>query len=170
MREPCDKECEFKTNSGYCWYTTCAKLFFSKEELEEYLAEKEDSSEECYDVKEDLDNRMCKYYTKHLDTIHTLIGALYSLEECSCGGLLHILLDDDNIEDNHIAYCLSQCIKQQDREECGLGKLICEEYLRISMPERRLLAIGRGDFRCVYCNLGEPKCCECDVETGRSWE
>ena len=42
----------------------------------------------------------CKYYNKHLNTICEYVRCLYSLEGCVSGGLLHILLDDDNYDDD----------------------------------------------------------------------
>lgn len=54
----------------------------------------------------------CKYYNKHLETIREYIGCLYELEGCCAGGMLHILFDDDNIDDDDIAWCLRECLFQ----------------------------------------------------------
>lgn len=40
----------------------------------------------------------CKYYNEYLETIKEYIGCLYNLPLCGSGGLLHILLDDDNYD------------------------------------------------------------------------
>ena len=103
----------------------------------------------------------CKYYVKHLETIRSYIGCLYRLEDCGCGGLLHILLDDDNIEDNHIVWCLKQCEEHPECEEAEIGKLICREYLKLSMPQRRLLTYGYNRF--PGCS---GRCDKCYIENG----
>lgn len=107
----------------------------------------------------------CKYYNPHLDTIKEYVGCLYHLEGCSVGGLLHILLDDDNIEDEHICWCLGECLKHPEREESKLGQLICEEYLKLSMQERRLLCYCNW-----YCLRSECNCKKCYVEIGDECE
>lgn len=101
----------------------------------------------------------CQYYTKHLETIFGYIKCLYEIEGCGAGGLLHILLDDDNLDDSSISYCLAECIKHPEREESKLGALICEEYLKLNEHERKLLSErgNGGFFECIvkpgiYCN------------------
>lgn len=106
----------------------------------------------------------CKHYTKHLDTINAYIGCLYRIEGCECGGLLHVMIDDDNIEDHFIKWTLDECNKHPEREEAEIGKLICNEYLKLSMEQRRLLAYDwlpyRGcscDGRCENCYIENPE-------------
>lgn len=107
----------------------------------------------------------CKYYTPHLQTIKEYIGCLYAIDGCCTGGMLHILLDDDNIDDDSILFCLRECIQHPEREDSGIGKLICEEYLKLTMPQRRILMRPYIlDFQCQYCN-----CSDCLVETGEEF-
>ena len=106
--------------------------------------------------------RRCKYYEKHLETIREYIGCLYNLEGCCCGGELHILLDDDNYDDDSILYCLKECLSNHEREESVIGRIICEEYLKLTMPQRRLLTQPYiNDFQCWT-----RDCEKCFVETG----
>ena len=113
-------------------------------------------------IKENFKMENCKHYNKHLDTIKAYINCLYRLEGCCTGGLLHILLDDDNIEDHHIQWCLEECEKHPEEEESEIGKLICKEYLKLTIPERRLL------FHNLYLYTGgcDRDCKNCFVETG----
>lgn len=105
----------------------------------------------------------CKYYSEHLETVREYIRCLYSLSGCGSGGLLHILLDDDNIDDDDILFCLKECIQHPDREESKIGQLICEEYLELSMEQRRLLTnTYRGHWGCYA--LGG--CGQCFITTG----
>lgn len=83
----------------------------------------------------------CKYYNKHLETIKAYISCLYKLDDGNCctGGLLHIVTDDGNLEDDHINWCLEECNKHPEREESEIGKLICRELLKLPMEQRRLV-------------------------------
>ena len=109
----------------------------------------------------------CKYYDKHLDTIREYIGCLYNIEGCCSGGMIHILTDDDNFDDDDISYCLKECLKHPDREEAAIGKLICEEYLKLPMQKRRLLCSTYiGHWSCF--NKGQ--CEDCFIETGDEYE
>lgn len=83
---------------------------------------------------------VCKYYNKHMDTILEYCKCLYKLDGCACGGKLHIVLDDNNIEDTHILFCLNECIKHPEEEESEIGKLICMELLKLSMEERKVFS------------------------------
>ena len=61
---------------------------------------------------------ICKYYNPHFKTVQEYIKCLYNLEGCrDSGGLFHILLDDDNIEDDYIAFCWKECIQHPECEE-----------------------------------------------------
>ena len=111
----------------------------------------------------------CKYYIPHLETIKAYIGCLYDIPECCSGGLLHILLDEDNLDNDDIFACLRECLNHPEKEEAVIGKLICEEYLKLSMPERRLLtSVYIEDFSC-YGDCDED-CINCGIEKGFDWE
>lgn len=110
----------------------------------------------------------CKYYDKHLDTIREYIGCLYNLEDCCTGGILHILLDDNNYDDDDILYCLNECIKNPGKEESVIGKVICEEYLKMPMEQRRLLTYKYiGHFDCMR---NDCKCVECEIMCGFEYD
>lgn len=103
----------------------------------------------------------CKHYIKRVDTIRSYIGCLYILDDGNCctGGLLHIVTDDGNLEDHHIKWCLEECNKHPECEEAELGKLICNELLKLSMEQRRLVYEVRG---IMYCR-GHDRCDECPI-------
>ena len=60
------------------------------------------------------------------------INQFLSLEGNEVGGNLHIVLDDGNLEDNDIAFCLVRCAINND----FLGYTICANLLHISYEER----------------------------------
>ena len=78
----------------------------------------------------------CKYYKPYMDILKQYCELLYTLDGCECGGVLHILLDDDNLEDDHIYYCLKECVLHSELPESNLGMLICNEYLKMTKEER----------------------------------
>lgn len=80
----------------------------------------------------------CQFYTPHMETLLKYCNALYSLKGCGSGGLLHILLDDDNIDDESICYCLKECLLHPEKEESALGILICHEYLKMPIEDRMI--------------------------------
>lgn len=104
------------------------------------------SLKEAKDVTISIRPRRCKYYSPHMKTVRAYVQCLYDIEGCECGGLLHILLDENNITDSDILYCLKSCIENPEREESRIGQIICEEYLKLSVEQRSLLVdILEGD-------------------------
>lgn len=103
----------------------------------------------------------CKYYKPHLNTIRELISCLYQLEGCCGGGLCHIVTDDDNIDDESLLCVIEQAKANPEETESGLAILICEELLKLSLPERALL------FSNFYTDiLCEHRCSECPIDHG----
>lgn len=107
----------------------------------------------------------CKYYRNRLRTICSYIDCYLSIDEDDTD-FLHILLEDDNYLDNHITSCLGDFIQHPERERSKIGKLICEEYLNLTIPERRLLHYVDYDIPlCKPCE--ERKDCRfCPIEMG----
>jgi hypothetical protein len=59
----------------------------------------------------------------------------YAIEGNGVGGNLHIILDDGNIENNHIEYCLELSRQKNDLK----GIELCELLLKISKTQRNKL-------------------------------
>lgn len=112
--------------------------------------------------------KQCKYYHPHMETIMRYAGCLYRLKDCECGGLLHILLDDNNITDNDILFCLKNCLEHPEREESRIGQLICEEYLKLSMEQRSLLVALSDYFDDPTC-LDFEDCDKCPMMECKKW-
>ena len=51
------------------------------------------------------------------------------------GGNLHIVLDDGNLEDHHIQFCISRAAEAGDKEGIALG----DALLELSMTQRKKL-------------------------------
>ena len=100
----------------------------------------------------------CIYYIPEWEALITLCNKLYSLEECSCGGMLHILLDDGNIDDDDIEFCLDECIKHPEKPESNLGILICYEYLKMDTAGRKMFEHYRSN-RVLNCRKDDCSTC-----------
>lgn len=97
----------------------------------------------------------CKYFKPEWDALKKLCKKLYGFPYCGSGGPLHILLDDNNVDDCFIEYCLEQCLTFPEKPESLLGMLICYEYLKMPMRDRLL-------FDWYWCG-SELECCgDCD--------
>ena len=109
----------------------------------------------------------CKYFNEHLYTIKSYISCLYSIDPV--GGLLHIVTDDDNVEDYHIKWCLDECYKHPEREEAEIGKLLCTELLKLPIEQRRLVVQLWWRPTTIYCDKNH-NCNNCYIHTGREEE
>lgn len=107
-------------------------------------------------------NDDCKYFSQRLEMIRTMILALYDIEGCICGGIAHVVVDDENFEDHHLQFVIDECNKEEnkDRLEVPLAKVICEELLKLSMQERALLFSSYYSFAC------DKNCNECTIDKG----
>lgn len=103
----------------------------------------------------------CKYYNKHIDTIRAYIDCLYQIMGMYNGGLMHVMIDDQNIDEGTILWTLERC-KIKNEEESEIEKLICEEFLKLSMEERRLVIEEEDNITC-YTALCCPNCDECPI-------
>ena len=65
---------------------------------------------------------------------------LYSLH--SGGGNLHIVLDDENIANHHIIFCLNESVKEKD----WLCVEICNELLQMSYKDRLKLVRKYSEY------------------------
>ena len=73
------------------------------------------------------------------ERIRELVGIIYD-EYSEVGGELHIVLDDYNIEDKHIKYCLEDCISMiVDEKEKAVYKECAELLLQLSYSSRKRL-------------------------------
>ena len=86
-------------------------------------------------TKEDI---TCRYFKPEWTALKKLCETLYEFPDCGAGGPLHILLDDDNLRDDDIMFCLEQCLKTIEKPGSVLGVHICHEYLKMPMRERML--------------------------------
>lgn len=103
----------------------------------------------------------CKYYNEHINTVRAYIDCLYQITGVYNGGLLHVMIDDKNVDDSIVRWTLERC-KVEKEEESEIGKLICEEFLKLSMEQRRLVIEEEDNITC-YTVICCPNCEECPI-------
>lgn len=62
-----------------------------------------------------------------------LISEYYEIKENVCGGNLHIMLDDGNLNDRDIIWCYDHCEGKKDY----LGMLICSLMIQVDETDRQ---------------------------------
>lgn len=109
----------------------------------------------------DLKHELCKHNSDEVDYVLKLVSLLYvDLGEC-CGGMLHIVLDDGNLDDDDIQWCIDYCNKDENvgRNDKYLCLEIAHKMLKMNEYERRLVYYENG---CVFgCNR---ECESCVIE------
>ena len=87
-----------------------------------------------------LDKSLLKYSPK-MYIIIELIYCLYDQPDGACGGLCHIVTDDNNIDDYSLQFVIDECKKPEhnDAADKELSSLICELMLQLNFDQRLLL-------------------------------
>jgi hypothetical protein len=83
----------------------------------------------------------CKYWTKEVGEICKLVKTLYEDMQEGAGGMLHIVLDDCNIEDDDIQWCIEYCNREEnaDRHDKEICLEIAQRMLGLNMEQRKLV-------------------------------
>jgi hypothetical protein len=103
-------------------------------------------------------DRCFEHYNEKVAYVGKLIQLLYDDLEQSAGGLLHIVLDDGNVEDEHIKWCIDYCNREENANR--VDKYLCLEIahkmLELDMNQRRLIYYGTRiecDGDCSHCKV-----------------
>jgi endonuclease IV len=59
--------------------------------------------------------------------------------QCSVGGALHIVVEDDNVDDESIQFCLDTCHDHWSKTDVDLIKSIGKQLLELTEDERRFI-------------------------------
>ena len=83
----------------------------------------------------------CRYWSEEIGEICSLVKYLYDDLHEGAGGMLHIVLDDCNIDDDDLEWCLEYCDKEEnrDRHDKEICIEIAQRMLRLSREERMLI-------------------------------
>ena len=85
------------------------------------------------------DVKMSLYHRK-TPLVIALIHALYDLPGCGCGGIAHVLIDDENVTDDDIAWMMEK-VNSDDEWYTGsierdLVELLCRELSEMTLEQR----------------------------------
>lgn len=85
------------------------------------------------------DVKMSLYHRK-TPLVIALIHALYELPGCGCGGIAHVLIDDENVTDDDIAWMMEK-VNSDDEWYTGsierdLVELLCRELSEMTLEQR----------------------------------
>lgn len=73
--------------------------------------------------------------------VTVLVGGYYMMEGNESGGYLHIALDDGNMEDRHIDFCIEKAAEAKDRCGVALGHVL---RLMSRTQRKRVYAYANG--------------------------
>ena len=68
-----------------------------------------------------------------------LVRAYYAKPGNEAGGNLHIVLDDGNVEDSSIRFCVEGSVREMDLD----GVSLCQKLLAMSKTQRRVLYMAK---------------------------
>lgn len=80
----------------------------------------------------------CKYVTTDSIIVYHMIEILYDVLEERCGGLAHIVADDNNLDDESLKFVIEECNKEEnkDRHDVHVCRILCEALLRLTLNQR----------------------------------
>lgn len=90
----------------------------------------------------DLCDRLRATKPTPLADIDAAIAEFYSLPDNGAGGNLHSVLDDNNLEDESIDWCIEHARREGDRRAVALGRLLR------SMPLAARVRLGHVQCPC----------------------
>lgn len=86
----------------------------------------------------ELNNCKCKYVTPDSIFVYCAVRTLYDILEKHNGGLAHIVVDENNLDDDSIKCVLEECNKEENkhRDDTYICKVLCESLLRLTYEQR----------------------------------
>lgn len=107
----------------------------------------------------------CKYWSEEVSEICELVGHLYNDMREGSGGMLHIVLDDFNIDDDDLKWCIEYCNQSENRDshDRDICIEIAQRMLKLSR-EARMLVCYRWDKK--FC---DGNCEDCVITQEEEW-
>jgi hypothetical protein len=89
---------------------------------------------------------MNKKLETRLNLLNDMREIFYTLPGCSCGGPLHVVLDDGNMLDNYLISAQNKLHEPEYESHRFLGLAIVQELMMLS-PAQRYLWWSYADFK-----------------------
>lgn len=107
----------------------------------------------------------CKYWSEEVAEVCKLVKHLYYDMHEGAGGMLHIVLDDFNIDDDDLEWCIEYCNQEEnrDRHDRDICIEIAQRMLKLSR-EARLLVCYQWDTK--FC---DGNCEDCVITQEAEW-
>ena len=71
---------------------------------------------------------------------------VYQQQGGECGGNLHVVLDDGNLDDNDILFCLAEAMKEGDKQKRVAEMLCAVQWLSASEAQRELAYTNYDEY------------------------
>lgn len=87
----------------------------------------------------EMRNIKCIYWIPEIEELSQLISKLYEAD--GAGGALHIVVDDGNLDDYFIKYCIDYCNSEEEKNDPNreLCLEIAHKMLKLTYEQRVLL-------------------------------
>lgn len=97
-----------------------------------------------FKVNKETVTRLKEEHTRghRIEQLKTAIVAVYGCS--SVGGALHIVLDDENIEDHHIRWCVDECIPKEPEDTQAIYRECARLLLETPLKLREKIVHGYG--------------------------
>ena len=107
----------------------------------------------------------CKYWTKEIEEVCKLVRTLYDDMGEGAGGLLHIALDDCNLDDDSIQWCIEYCNRDENtgKHDKKICLEIAQKMLSLNKEERMLV------YYQWYREFCSGQCDDCVIEEEDEW-
>ncbi len=100
------------------------------------------------------------YWHPKFFLVRELIGILYNLEMCGCGGCCHIVTDDNNIYDDDLDFVIRYCERKENKNRIDreLSITICEILKTMNFTQRAVLfEIMGNDCDCFFTDYNKDE-------------
>lgn len=100
------------------------------------------------------------YWHPKFFLVRELIGILYNLERCGCGGCCHIVTDDNNIYDDNLDFVIRYCKRKENKNRIDreLSITICEILKTMNFTQRAVLfEIMGNDCDCFFTDYNKDE-------------
>ena len=100
------------------------------------------------------------YWHPKFFLVRELIGILYNLETCGCGGCCHIVTDDNNIYDDDLDFVIRYCERKENKNRIDreLSITICEILKTMNFTQRAVLfEIMGNDCDCFFTDYNKDE-------------
>lgn len=141
-REPTPFGLEARSSCGRMWAQLTPRFHLISRDGVHWWLETEDRGAATEAEMLELARRLNELTRKPtIPEVMPLVRELYATPQGTCGCCLHIVLDDGNIEDDHVRFCVDWAVKHDHPKCAELARVL----LRMSKTQRKKLYRTHGN-------------------------